>query len=149
MIHGRIPILWKGFEYRDTPHYDLLAAARGLCRQGEELYLGRVLELIDSGSELTALPHPVDEASQARRAALLADKKDIQEYIEAAEAGTVMMERIKEAMGDLFPEKGIVRHEEYDEAKRALGQIKEQVIEKFSRSKEVKIGWEESWPFDD
>ena len=51
-------------------------------------------------------------------------------------------------MGDLFPEQGLVRHDQYDEAKHALGQIKEQVIEDFAQGEEDRIAWHRSWPFD-
>ena len=51
-------------------------------------------------------------------------------------------------MGDLFPDNWFVRHEQYDEALNALGQLKEQVIETFAKSEEDRVAWEESWPFD-
>lgn len=72
-----------------------------------------------------------------------------EQHREAAQAGADAMGRIQQTLGDLFPEQGVMRHDQYDEAKRALGQIKEKVNEEFARSEEDRIAWHKSWPFDD
>lgn len=126
-----------------------MTIARTLLQEGEAPYLARITELIESGSDIVKLSGPADRSSQARRAALLADRDSILRYAEAAQAGSDVMERIKQTIGDLFPEQGLVRHEQYDEAKHALGQIKEQVIAEFARSEEDRVAWHQSWPFDD
>jgi hypothetical protein len=98
---------------------------------------------------MVALRSPTDGPSQARRAALLADKHSTMQYMEAAQAGKDVVGRIQQTLGDLFPEQGVVRHDQYDEAKRALGQIKDKVINEFARSEEDRIAWRRAWPFDD
>lgn len=37
----------------------------------------------------------------------------------------------------------------YDEVKRALGQVKKEIIAKYARTEEDRIAWEKAWPFDD
>ena len=59
------------------------------------------------------------------------------------------MAGIQEAMGDLFPERGCVRPEQCDEAKVALRQLNEQVIDTLARTAAERTAWEESWLFDD
>jgi hypothetical protein len=134
LIQKRRPDLWACFEYQHTPQFELLTVARRLLHEGETAYLAQIIGLIESGSSCVALADPADGASQARRAALLADKHSIVQYAEAAQAGSDVMERIQQTLGDLFPEQGVVTHDQYDETKRALRQIKEKVIEEFARS---------------
>lgn len=50
-------------------------------------------------------------------------------------------------MGELFPEQGIVRPDQYEESLDTLSQIKDQVIEKFSTGDEERKVWEKLWPF--
>lgn len=149
LISKRSPGMWRCFEYREMPQFTLLTIARRLLEEGEGPYLAHFVELIESGSDIVALSDPEDRDSRARRAALLADKDDILEYMETVQAGMDVMGRIPRTMGDLFPEQGVVRHDQYEEAKRALGQIKERVIEEFARSEEDRAGWHRSWPFND
>lgn len=82
------------------------------------------------------------ELSQAELAEMHRD-------LEATKDSMHVMDKIKEHMGDLFPERGIVRHEQYEDAKAVLRRVKQQVIEDFSRSDEDRRAWEEEWPFDD
>jgi len=149
LIHKRSPETWKCFEHQDKPEFELLTIARRLLHEGEAPYLARIIELIEEGSDMVALSDATDRPSQARRAALLADKDGIMKYWEASQAGSDVMGRIRQTLGDLFPEQGVVRHDQYDEAKRALGQIKEKMIGEFARSEEDRAAWHKSWPFDD
>jgi len=137
------------FEYQDTPQFELLTVARRLLHEGEAPYLARVIELVESASAITEVCDPANGAVQARRAALLADKGSIMKFAEEAQTGSDVMERIQQTLGELFPEQGVVRHDQYDETKRALGQIKKRVIEELARSEEDKAAWHHSWPFDD
>ena len=59
------------------------------------------------------------------------------------------MQGVKDAIGDLFPEKGLVRTDRYDEAKDALQQAKEQVIDLLAHNEKDKQTWWEIWPFND
>jgi hypothetical protein len=149
LIHKRSPDLWACFEYQDTPQFELLTVARRLLHEGEAPYLASVLELLEAGSSIVTPSAASDGVSQARRAALLTHKCSIMKYADAALAGSDVMEQIQQTLGDLFPEQGVVRHDQYDETKRALGQIKKKVIEEFARSEEDKVAWHHSWPSDD
>ncbi|KAH9826909.1 phosphotransferase enzyme family protein, partial [Teratosphaeria destructans] len=75
--------------------------------------------------------------------------KEIEEDAEKIMASLHVMAAIKNKLGDLFPEKGLVRLDEYDDAKVALRNAKAQILEDFSVSEEDRRGWEEAWPFDD
>lgn len=62
--------------------------------------------------------------------------------------GMDAMQGVEDRLGDLFPEQVIVRPEKYDEAKDALRQAKEFIIESFASNDREKEEWEEAWPFD-
>jgi hypothetical protein len=68
---------------------------------------------------------------------------------EDADEGIDFMEQLKECMGDLWPEKGIVRHDEYADAKNALRDAKKKALEQFVKTEEGRKVLEEWWPFDD
>jgi hypothetical protein len=58
------------------------------------------------------------------------------------------MRGVKESIGELFPERGIVRNDLYDDALNALQQMKEQVIDTYAKDEKEKEIWREGWPFD-
>ena len=57
------------------------------------------------------------------------------------------MRSIKESIGELFPEQGIVRTDDYEEALDALEQMKEQVIDEFASNEQEREVWRKEWPF--
>ena len=59
------------------------------------------------------------------------------------------MRQVQESLGELFPERGIVRNDQYEETRDALRQIKEQVIDMYARAEKEKEIWRAGWPFDD
>ena len=73
----------------------------------------------------------------------------VQSDSEGALRGMDSMSSIQEALGDLFPERGCVRPEQYDEVKDALRQCKDQIIDQFALTDADRSTWEDAWPFDD
>ena len=61
--------------------------------------------------------------------------------------GMMVMRSIRESIGELFPEQGIVRPDKYEESLDALNQMKEQVIKQFARNEEERAEWLSVWPF--
>ncbi|EFQ99359.1 hypothetical protein MGYG_08971 [Nannizzia gypsea CBS 118893] len=73
----------------------------------------------------------------------------IEADVERAEFGVRTMKMIEQRLSNLWPEKGVVEHENYEETKEALRQIKGEIIEEFK----TYPGWdsevfESLWPFD-
>ena len=73
--------------------------------------------------------------------------------IDDDEAGAIRgmeyMELVKQTLGDLWPEKGIVRHDQYNESKEALRQAKLQLFDQLGLDEQERIDWDLAWPFDD
>lgn len=61
--------------------------------------------------------------------------------------GMDAMRAIGDELGELFPQQGIVRPENCEEALDALEQMKGQVIQEFARNQQEREAWEELWPF--
>jgi hypothetical protein len=61
--------------------------------------------------------------------------------------GMEAMRSIRQGLGELFPEQGIVKPEDYEEALEALAQMKEQVIDEFATNAAEREAWRKAWPF--
>ncbi|KAM5429568.1 hypothetical protein McaMca56_006962 [Microsporum canis] len=73
---------------------------------------------------------------------------EIEADVKAADIGLGVMNMITERMGDLWPEKWFVEHENYEAAMAKLRDIKAELVEKAVRSPEDKEVFETFWPFD-
>lgn len=132
LLHKNIKPLFDAVIYEESEDSGFLDATRNLHEVGEAYCLGSIAEMENS-------PLQFSEAELA----------SIHEDVEKTAASMNAMNVIKDALGPLFPEKGCVHPDQYDEAKSALRRIKSQVIEDFSTSAEDRRVWEEVWPFDD
>jgi hypothetical protein len=65
-----------------------------------------------------------------------------------AVAGTELVAEVKERMGDLWPDKGFIEHERYDDCKAALHEVKGQILELLAETDEEKAEYERYWPFE-
>ena len=59
-----------------------------------------------------------------------------------------LLRAVRDSMGDLFPLRGMVGHEQYDKVKDALRQLKEHVFEQYAYNEEGFRTWDDVWPFD-
>ena len=147
VLHKQNPCLYRAMAFRETPSFDLLLLARNLLVDGEATYLALVLELEKTWAELPGVcarrtaPFPF-RFSNEERAEIEADTNGALRGIEA-------MREVQESLGELFPERGIVRNDQYEETRDALRQIREQVIDVYPRDEKEKEIWREGWPFDD
>ena len=137
---SQAPDIWKRFEYQETPAFELLQPAASLLVDGQAIYTARIIEHLEAdhsflhGSGLSLPEHVIAEA-----------KLDAEGALRGMEA----MSMIRDTIGSLFPERGCVRPEQYDEAKDALRQYEEQIICMFASTQAERAAWAESWPFDD
>lgn len=147
LTYKQNPRLYHAIEFRESPSFDFLWLARNLLIDGEATYLAQIVELEETWADLPgvracgSVPFPFQFSSE--------EKAEIASDVSGMLRGMEAMDSIKTALGDLFPEKGIVQAEHYDETKDALQQMKEQVIEAFARNESERAAWREEWPFDD
>lgn len=147
LLHKDVPLLYRAWEYQQTASFELLIAQR-LLIDGEAQYLASMLKLEDAWPDLPGVvaqgspPYPF-RFSSAERTKIEANAKD-------ADEGMTFMRSVRDSIGrDLFPEKGIVRVDQYDEANNALQQIKDQDLVLYAHDEHERKLWEENRPFDD
>ncbi|KAF2757486.1 hypothetical protein EJ05DRAFT_465617 [Pseudovirgaria hyperparasitica] len=141
-VYKANPKLHAAFEFQRTPEFSLLLLARNIIIDGEATYLAQVLELEKLWDTLPGAKNksfPLNFSTQ-HRARIAAE-------LEGAEEGMNLMSSIRDSIGELFPEQGIVRHDQYDETLDALAQMKTQIIEQFAKNEQEKEEWERLWPF--
>ena len=138
---------YNAFTFRETPSFDLLLLARKLLVDGEAIYLAQVVELEKTWAELPGVrtrggvPCPF-QFSDEERAEIEAD-------VNGALRGMEAMREIQEALRDLSLEQGVVREEQYEEARNALRRVKKQIIGHFAPDEREGDIWQEDWLFDD
>ena len=139
--------LYSALAFRESPSFDLLLLARNLLVDGEATYLAQMVELERTWEELPGVyargnaPFPFHFSNEERA--------EIEANVNGALRGIEAMRGVQDSLGELFPERRLVRKEQYEEARDALRQVKEQVIRKFARNEGEKEVWQENWPFDD
>ncbi|KAL2811392.1 hypothetical protein BJX63DRAFT_444095 [Aspergillus granulosus] len=96
----------------------------------------KILRVQASGSPPFLLQFSADEIQQ------------IEKYATGAVRAMELTRGLREELGELWPEKGIVWSEKYDETKQRLNGAKTQLIERLVPSDPERLAWEESWQFD-
>ncbi|KAJ4992998.1 hypothetical protein SVAN01_01350 [Stagonosporopsis vannaccii] len=142
LTHHQNPKLYAALQFQQTQKYLLLLLARNLLVDGEATYLSQIAELESTWSDFS-----VDQNSAYPFAFSGSDRNELEADLQGVMRGMEAMRSIRDSLGELFPEQGIVRAEQYDEALDALGQIKEQVISTFANNSEEEELWEKAWPF--
>lgn len=124
----------------------MLVLAQNLLVDGEALYQDRVLEL---GKEWSRLPGVQAAGNPSFQVHLSADEiSSLDRDVTGSMRGMELMEDLKQSLGEQWPEKGLGRHEEYDDVKRHLKQAKSKIINRIGCSKDYRRDWDQFWPFD-
>ena len=142
LTYRQNPKLYAALDFQQTTSYLLLLWARNILIDGEASYLSQVAEMESIWETLptaTGSACPLSFSNEERR--------QMEVDVEGVVRGMEAMRSIKESMGSLFPEQGIVRAEDYESALDALAQIKPQVIQEFAATEQEAKVWQEVWPF--
>ncbi|KAF4622709.1 hypothetical protein G7Y89_g14318 [Cudoniella acicularis] len=142
ITHHQNPQLYAALEFQQTPSHLLLLLARNLLIDGKASYLSQVAALEETWDELPGAKGSIYPFSFSA-----SEKEEMEADTEGVVRGMEAMRAIKESIGELFPEQGIVRTELYEEALDALKQMKVQVIEEFAKNDEEREIWRRKWPF--
>jgi hypothetical protein len=142
LTHHQNPRLYAALQFQETPRYLLLALARNIFIDGEVEYLSALAELESSWTEVVT-----DKDSACPFTFTDRQRKELETELEASTRGMKLLGSIRDRLGELCPEKGLVRHDQYYEALNALSQMKDQVIDHLGCSAAEKEIWEKEWPF--
>ncbi|KKZ63018.1 hypothetical protein EMCG_02636 [[Emmonsia] crescens] len=144
----RTPAAYDAIKYRQTEAFDLLVLGRRLLEFGEAHFHALMVGLRDAWSKLPAnkgskLPRPFPIMLDNERLA------EIEEDGEKAMRGMQIMNSFKARLGPLWPDKDAVEHEQYEAAKVALRELKEEIVQDFGKTEKDKTELARQWPFDD
>lgn len=148
-VNLRSKEMWQAMEFQQTLEYGIMTVVRIIAWEGEATLLAMILMFLKEHPEILDTDPQAENPAKERLRALMRDRDIIKKDAADAEVAMHVMKEIREAMGDLFPVYGQVPHDKYEESKKMLREIKEQVIEQFARSEQDRIAWQESWPFED
>ena len=122
----------------------MIFLAHRIFEYGEAHFQSRLVDLKDTWAALPAVtsdvPFPFDFSE--------ADSERIKLDSDGAVAGTELVTDVKERMGDLWPDKGFIEHEQYDDCKAALHEVKCQILEQLAETDEEKTEYKRHWPFE-
>ncbi|KAL4762846.1 uncharacterized protein BDW70DRAFT_149035 [Aspergillus foveolatus] len=111
---------------------------------GEAHFLSLLIDLKDTWANLPAVtsdtPFPFDFSD--------ADIERIKLDSNGAVAATKLIAGVKERMGGLWPDKGFIEHERYDDCEIALREVKGMILEQLAETDVEKAEYERYWPFD-
>lgn len=147
MTHDQKNVLYRAMEFRDTPGFDMFVFAQNLLVDGEAHYQAHMASFESVWKDLPAVradgnpPFPLHFSDQ--------ELSVIDEDMAAATRGMELMDQVRRDLGALFPEKGIVRHDQYEDAKEALRRAKLKVYEELELNEKEKAEWDLAWPFDE
>lgn len=147
LLQKHIEPAFQALAFQESSAADVLVLARRLFEIGEAHEMSSILALRDEWLEVPLvkrrnnLPFPLTISD--------AEVAEIEDDLRKAMESQEVMNKIKDSLGELFPEKGIVRHDQYNEAKRQLRQLKVQILQQFARNSQERSAWDTAWPFDD
>jgi len=138
-VKKKNPALHSAIQFRETSQSKLLTISRRLFEMGETHVLAFLLVLRDEWDSPEPFPLTFSKSQVAK----------IEDDFAKACRGVDIMEAMEHNMGDLWPDKGVVRHEDYHAAKEAIRSEKAEIEPHLVGSHEDKIVFEKHWPFDD
>ncbi|KAI8941675.1 hypothetical protein NX059_002887 [Plenodomus lindquistii] len=127
--HHHNPHLFSALQFPQTSSFDLLLLARNLLVDGEATYLARVAEL-----EAVWCALPGFKGFDFPLSFMEEERAQMQLDVDGALRGMGAMQAIREDLGELFPNQGLVRDDQYDEAVDALAQMKDLVIAEYAKT---------------
>ncbi|KAJ6189838.1 phosphotransferase enzyme family protein [Penicillium mononematosum] len=143
LMHAKNLDLYRVVEFRKTPAYGLLFLAHRMFEYGEAHFLSLLVDLKDRWADLPGVtsdtPFPFDFSEE--------DFERIKLDSDDAVAGTELVAEIKEKIGDLWPDKGFIEYERYDDCKAVLDELKGQILDQLAETDEEKAEYQRHWPF--
>lgn len=143
-MQAKNPDLYRAVEFRNTAAYGLIFLAHRMFEYGEAHFLSLLVDLKGTWADFPGvtsdIQFPFDFSEM--------DIERIKLGVDDAVAGTELVSKIKEEMGDLWPDKGLIEHERCDECKAALDEVKGQILEQLAETDEERAEYQRYWPIE-
>lgn len=148
LVKSRTPHIYNVMKFQTTEPSHLLDLSKRLFEIGEAHVHFLLAGLKAKWTDIPA----VQAAASSPRFPLSFSENQLTEIetdVEAATHGIELMEKFRRRLGELWPDKGVVRHEHYEETKARLRQLKDEALHEYARTEQDKALFELFWPFDD
>lgn len=129
IVHKQSPNIFECFVFQESMAFTLLLLARNILVDGEATYMAQVCELEDIWKTL-----PGTQGFEFPLSFSEAESRDIAMDMESARLGMVAMQRMRNSLGDLFPENGYVESSRHEEAVAALSRTRDRVLAEIAKS---------------
>ncbi|EER23915.1 hypothetical protein CPC735_052850 [Coccidioides posadasii C735 delta SOWgp] len=147
LVRSKNPEQYRMIRFQQSPSANLLHLSRRIFELGEAHFCVLLLDLQDEWRENS------QSNSSARRFPLTFSEPEtieIEADMRRADLGIKLMKDIERDLRNLWPQKGVVEHESYEQVKALLKERKEELIAQYC----TLPGWdtavfEQLWPFDD
>ncbi|KAI2895659.1 hypothetical protein CBS76997_5861 [Aspergillus niger] len=144
LTRAKSPALYRVIESRKTPAFGMIFLAHRMFEYGEAHFQSLLVDLKDHWEDLPGVsgdfPFPFSFSdAEIERIKLVSD---------GAVAGTELVTGVKEQLGDLWPDKGLIEHERYEECRAALEEVRDRIVEELGESEEEREEYRRLWPFD-
>ncbi|EGE00058.1 hypothetical protein TESG_07381 [Trichophyton tonsurans CBS 112818] len=139
LVKRKNPDQHAAIRFRKSKAGHMLGLSQNLFAFGEAHFRALVLDLRDEWVKL-GKEFPLEFST--------AEISEIEADVKAADIGIGAMNMIIEKLGDLWPEKGAIDHENYDVVMAMLRDIKTELIERVVHSPEDRQIFDTFWPFD-
>ncbi|EFE36904.1 uncharacterized protein ARB_04431 [Trichophyton benhamiae CBS 112371] len=143
LMQAKNPELYAAVEFRKTAPYGLIFLAHRMFEYGEAHFESLLADLKDTWPDLPAVPgnkpFPFDFSKE--------EYERIKTSSDNAVAATDLVTEVKEQLGDLWPDKGFIEHDRFDECKSALEDVRLQILEQLAQSEEERAEFDRHWPF--
>ncbi|DAA73868.1 TPA_exp: Uncharacterized protein A8136_3854 [Trichophyton benhamiae CBS 112371] len=139
LVKQKNPDQHAAIRFRKSKAGHMLGLSQNLFVFGEAHFRALVLDLRDEWVKL-GKEFPLEFST--------AEISEIEADVKAADMGIGFMNMMIEKMGDLWPEKGVIDHENYDVVMAMLHDIKTELIERVVHSPEDRKAFDMFWPFD-
>ncbi|OCT51802.1 hypothetical protein CLCR_08390 [Cladophialophora carrionii] len=140
------PSLKRTSEFQASTAFAILKLSRRIFEVGKAHVQALMSGLRLEWSDLTAVQQAGEPGFPLSLS--VSELQRIESDAEAADAGIQAMDEIRRRLGRYWPEKGAVQAQHYDETKRLLKQIKEELLHEFAVDPEGMKVFEQFWPFD-
>ena len=128
------PVLYKAMEFRQTKSFKMMLLAQNVLVDGEALYQASALDLGKEWADVPSVqafgnpPFPVQLSAS--------EVSSLEKDVSGAIRGMELLADIKNSLGKLWPETGVVRHDQYDDTKKLLNQAKAKIHERLTSSEQ-------------
>lgn len=144
LMHAENPALYQAVKYRKTAAYELMHLSNRMYEYGEAHFQSLLVDLKDTWRDLPTVasdtPFPFTFSDE--------DIERTQRNADDAVAGADLATAARKNLGVLWPGKGFVEHERYDECKAALDNVKDLILEQLAETDKEREEYERHWPFD-